>query len=117
MSGGDDRSLSVRVAYGKLVAIADRARQLRQQRDKCTASEVDGVLEAYEAARSLCHDATCEDLAPVYIEDLGRIAEEKHYPPSRLRAILVSVEVECFKGIGALARAIALNSKEEDPRK
>jgi hypothetical protein len=114
---GDDVRLDARAAFAQLIAIADRARQMRQHLEKCTTLDVDGVLKAYAVTRTLCNGLTCGEEPPISIPDLGRIAEDKHYPSDKLRAILIGVEVECFKGIGALGKAIALIPKEEKPRK
>lgn len=113
MPGGDIMSLDAKAAYVQLLAIADHARQLRQEPKICTLLEVDGILGAYAAARTLCHEVACGEKATVSLPDLGCIAEDKQYNQGELRGILIGIEVECLKGVGALASVIALTSKEE----
>ncbi len=117
MSGGDDLGLDARVAYGRLIAIADRSRKVRQQPEKCTALDVGGLLEDYGTTRTLCNGLTCGGEARVSMPDLGRIDENKDFSQSTLISILVGLEVECFKGIGALGRIIALISEGENPHR
>jgi hypothetical protein len=113
MPTGGFLGIDARTIYAQLLAIADRARQLRKESKMCTVLEVDDVLEAYSVARTLCHELTCGEKASVSILDLGRILDHKDYTQVDLRGMLASVEAECFKGIGALARIVALTVKEE----
>lgn len=106
-------SLDAKAVYVQLLAIADYARQLRQEPKTCSTDQVDGILEAYAAARTLCHEVTCREKTVVSLPDLGRIADGQQYDSGELRAKLASIEVECFKGIRALARIIASIPKEE----
>jgi len=113
MPEADVLGVDARAIYVQLLAIADHARQVRQEPKTCSAEEADDILEAYAAARTRCHEVTCAEKSPVCLPDLGRIAGNKQYTPGELRAMLTVIEIECFKGVGALARIIALIPKEE----
>jgi hypothetical protein len=113
MLEGDELGVDARAVYVQLLTIADDARYVRQAPETCSTDEVDGLLEAYAATRTLCNEITCKEKTPVSLPDLGRIAEDKQYTPDKLRAILTVIEVECFKGVGALAGIITLIPNEE----
>jgi hypothetical protein len=113
MPTGDSMGIDAKTVYAQLLAIADHARTIRQEPKTCTPLEVDSILEAYAATRSLCHEVTCGEEIRVSLPELGNITEYKDYTDFDLRTLLIKVEVECFKGVGALASIIALIAKGE----
>nr|MDO8099667.1 hypothetical protein [Candidatus Njordarchaeota archaeon] len=112
MTGGNVLDSDAKAVYMRLLAVIDYASQQREMKT-CSIKQVDGILEAYSAARTLCHEVTLEGKAIVFLPDLGRIAKGGRYKPSELRAMLTSIEVECFKGIAVLARIIDLIPKKK----